>query len=129
MKTTPLALILVAINTLLTAFASFQFKLGMNKFQFSFIGMITNYNLISGLLIYAIAMLILLFALRSGELSVLYPIIALTYVWSLALAAIYLGEAISYLKIAGVVSILFGVWAIGKGSHIKQTKTLIKVTS
>jgi len=129
MKTTPLAIILITINTLLTAFASFQFKLAMNNFELSFFGIITNLNLIIGLLIYGVAMLILLFALRSGELSLLYPIIALTYVWSLALAVIYLNESISYFKVIGVVLILIGVSAIGKGSSIKKIKTSIKVTS
>ncbi|MBU0461165.1 MAG: hypothetical protein KJ574_01125 [Nanoarchaeota archaeon] len=120
MKTKLFAVFLVAICTILTAAGSLLFKLGMMNFVFSFVGLLTNYYLISGLIVYGVGLLILLFALKNGELSVLYPITALTYIWSLLLAAFILHENVSYPEVFGVVLILLGVSAIGKGSMMRS---------
>ena len=55
-------------------------------------------------------------ALREGELSVLYPIIALTYVWVTLVSYIRLHEPPNIYKNVGVMAIIAGVIVIGRGA-------------
>ena len=120
MKTKPFAVVLVVLCTVLTAIGGLLFKLSMTNFKFTIWGAITNYVLILGLFSYGVGLLILIYALKNGELSVLFPIASLTYVWGLLLSVIVLHETVSYPEVFGVMLLLGGVSAIGKGSTVKH---------
>jgi len=53
--------------------------------------------------------------LRDGELSMLYPIIALTYVWVTLLSYALLPEKPNFYKNVGIATIVIGVVVLGKG--------------
>jgi len=55
-------------------------------------------------------------ALRGGELSVLYPLVALVYVWVSLLSVRFLGEKMNPMKWLGIALILLGVTLIGLGA-------------
>ena len=75
---------------------------------------LTNIPLFGGLACYGISTILLVLALRYGELSVLYPIIALTYVWVSVLSVGFLGESINVFKFLGLVFIVLGVAVLGR---------------
>jgi len=75
---------------------------------------LTNLPLFGGLACYGISTALLVLALRYGELSVLYPIIALTYVWVSILSVGFLGESVNSFKILGLVFIVLGVAVLGR---------------
>lgn len=75
---------------------------------------LTNLPLFGGLACYGISTILLVLALRYGELSVLYPIIALTYVWVSVLSVAFLGESVNVYKAAGLVFIVLGVAVLGR---------------
>ena len=54
-------------------------------------------------------------ALRHGELSVLYPLIALGYVWVTITAVVAFHETMNPLKLAGLAVIIAGVAVLGWG--------------
>ncbi len=56
-------------------------------------------------------------ALQHGELSVLYPLISLNYVWVAIVAVLLFNESMNPEKIAGIVVIMAGVAVLGKGAH------------
>lgn len=114
--TRPWAIALVAFCTLLTASGQLLFKMGVDSVAPTFIGIITNLQLIGGFLIYGLGAAILIVALKYGELSVLYPVIALSFVWVLILSSAVLGEPVGIMRSVGVFSIILGVSSIGKGS-------------
>lgn len=88
--------------------------------QFLF-NMATNLPLFTGLSCYGLSTGLLVLALRYGELSVLYPIIALTYVWVSILSVMLLGETMNAFKIAGLSLIVLGVAVLGwAGPKAKQ---------
>jgi drug/metabolite transporter (DMT)-like permease len=58
----------------------------------------------------------LVLALRDGELSRLYPIIAMTYVWVTLLSYTLLHEPPNWYKNIGIAIIVIGVAVIGRGS-------------
>ncbi len=75
---------------------------------------LTNLPLFGGLACYGLSTILLVLALRYGELSVLYPIIALTYVWVTMLSVGLLGESLNIYKLLGLVFIVLGVAVLGK---------------
>ena len=54
--------------------------------------MATNLPLLSGLVLYGLSTVLLVLALKDGELSLLYPVIALTYVWVTVLSLVILHD-------------------------------------
>jgi drug/metabolite transporter (DMT)-like permease len=56
---------------------------------------------------------LLVLALRDGALSLLYPVISLTYVWVILLSYFAFHEALNPWKIGGVVLICGGVTLLG----------------
>ena len=81
------------------------------------IGILTNLPLLTGYFLYGINTVLLVLALRQGHLSVLYPIIALTYVWVTILSPMFFVDHINAFKVTGVGLIVVGVSLIGVGSR------------
>jgi multidrug transporter EmrE-like cation transporter len=79
--------------------------------------LLTNWALMAGYVCLAANTALLVLALRHGELSVLYPIIALTYVWVTILSPMFFGDIVNAYKIVGVALIVLGVSFIGIGSR------------
>jgi multidrug transporter EmrE-like cation transporter len=75
---------------------------------------LTNLPMFAGLTFYGMSTMLLVLALRYGELSVLYPIIALTYVWVTILSVALLGETVNTFKLLGLTLIVLGVAVLGR---------------
>ncbi len=119
MKTKKEAIILVLICTFFTAVGQLSFKIGSKNLSFNMIELLTNYPLIIGFLLYAMGALILVLALKNGELSILYPFIATSFVWVSVLSVIFLNEVMNVWKWSGVLVIILGMGFIGKGGSLK----------
>lgn len=101
--------------TLLGAAAQILFKSGLKLMpHFSPLALATNGPLMSGLTLYGGSTLLLVLALREGELSLLYPVISLTYAWVTLLSVLLLGETIDGFKAAGILVIIAGVALLGR---------------
>lgn len=70
-----------------------------------------------GYCLYGIFAVLMVYALRHGELSILYPVIALTFVWVSILSTIIFHEAMNPMKIAGITVIVAGVAVLGWGGR------------
>jgi drug/metabolite transporter (DMT)-like permease len=116
MATALWAIIAMAIVSVGSALATFFLKLAAPKMTFSPAKLFRVKNLWIGLFLYGGATVLSLFALRAGELSILYPFVALQYIWASLLSMKYLGEKMGVLKWAGVVLIFLGVVLVGLGA-------------
>lgn len=115
MKTHPLAILSMMLATFLTATGQFLFKKGSEHLALN-LNLLQNWYLIAGFAIYGISAVILVVSLKYGELSVLYPIVSLSFVWVNIISFEYLGEPLNSFKWAGVSLIILGVSCIGFGS-------------
>ena len=111
------AMVLVLSCTLLTSTAQIFYKLGVEELKFNILSIITNYYIIAGLFLYAFGAVLLILSFRGGEVSVLYPIIATSYIWVSFLSIYFLGEVMNLYKWLGVFSIVAGIVLIGFGSR------------
>lgn len=116
MATETWAIGLMIFCSIISAFATFFLKLASPTMSFKIKKLITNWKLIIGLFLYGIGTILALFALRFGELSILYPFVALQYVWTGFISMKYLKEKMTPAKWAGVVLIVVGVSLIGLGA-------------
>jgi len=80
-------------------------------------GYLMSPHLLAGYVLYGLNTVLLVFALRDGELSILYPIIALTYVWVTVLSVAIFHESLNPFKLAGVAVVVIGVAVLGTGSR------------
>ncbi len=78
------------------------------------LGLFTNLTLLVGYCLYGLSALLLILALRDGELSLLYPVIALTYVWVTVLSVALFHETINIFKLTGITTIMIGVMVLGR---------------
>lgn len=117
MKTKFWAILLMLITTVLTSLAQVFYKTGADKLSFDIMAIITNTPIIVGLVLYAVGAVLMIIALRGGELSVLYPIIATSYIWVGILSFFIFNEALNLLRWLGIFAIFFGVFFIGLGSR------------
>lgn len=108
--------VLILAATLLVSLGQLFFKLSASRLSLSFIGSIGNYFLWIALIIFLGSGVILIFALKNGELSSLYPIIATSYIWVILISMFFFKENIDIWKWIGVVVIISGVILVGIGS-------------
>jgi multidrug transporter EmrE-like cation transporter len=123
------ALIVIAC-TLIIGAAQYLIKLGANQLaaqqhsvhsgsvslQAAVMGIFTNPAIFSGYCLYGIFTVLFVFALRHGELSILYPLISLGYVWVAIIGVLAFHEAMNPLKLTGIAIIMAGVTVLGRGS-------------
>lgn len=90
--------------------------LGPVHFQLSatILAGVTSLPLMGGLALYGIGAAMMVLALRHGELSVLYPVISLSYVWVAILSVIVFHEHMNPFRIAGIAVIIAGVAILGR---------------
>ena len=77
-------------------------------------GYLTSLPLLGGYCLYGMNTVLMVFALRDGELSILYPIIALTYVWVTILSVIFFHESLNIFKVSGIAVVVAGVAVLGR---------------
>lgn len=105
------------INTLIGATGSLFLKKGAAKFHLHIragiikliMDTLKNWEIILGVSLYFISSIFFLYLLKTEELSLLYPITALSYVFVTVLSVYVLKEKINKFKLFGIVLIIFGV--------------------
>ena len=110
------AISLMFFTTFLTSTAQIFYKKGAEILVLNLLALITNYYLIIGMILYAIGGTLMIISFRGGEVSVLYPIIATSYIWVSFLSMFFLNETMSLFKWLGVFTIFFGIVLVGYGS-------------
>ena len=117
MATKSWAMLLIFFTTLLTSSAQILWKIGSKTLSFNIVNILTNYYLIGGILLYIVGGVLLIISFRGGEVSVLYPIIAMSYIWVSLLSVKFLGEIMDKFKWVGIATIIAGIIFIGYGSR------------
>ena len=110
------AIALVILATFVGAFGPILLKKASAKRLSKLSSLMTNYHLFGGVALYAIGTLLFIPALKGGDLSVLYPFVALAYIWVSLLSVKFLGEKMNKFKWIGIILIIVGVTFIGVGS-------------
>src|SRR5262249_40287185 len=113
---------LVFCCTLLGAAAQILMKMGANYMVAGaappgVLGLLTNVPLMIGYTLYGLSTVLLVLALKDGELSLLYPVIALTYVWVTILSYTVFHDDINAFRLTGIAIIVIGVAILGRAGQ------------
>ncbi len=111
-----ISIALVMVASLIGAFGAIMLKKGSADVHRNLKTVFLNWKLYIGGVCYAVSTVLFIIALRDSDLTVLYPLVATTYVWISIFSIKFLGEKMNYWKWLGIVSILAGVSLIGLGS-------------
>ena len=111
------AIALVISASIIGAFGPILLKKASAKRLSKLSSLATNYHLFGGVALYAIGTILFIPALKGGDLSVLYPFVALSYIWVSLLSVRFLGEKMNKFKWIGIALIIIGVSFIGLGSQ------------
>lgn len=97
----------VLLMTLLGSVASLMLKFASADLRPT--SLLRDWHFYAGGFGYLLAALLNIWVLRHLDLSVVLPLTALTYVWTLGIARLVLGELLTWRKVLGVALILVGI--------------------
>ena len=100
---------LAVLSSLLAAVGQIGLKFGSLRLKKNFAALMKNYALIAGLFFYGLSSIVFILALKGHELTVLYPIASLNYVWVSFLSMKLLKEKMNKYKWLGILLIMIGV--------------------
>ena len=112
-------LIAITIIMFMGALGAFLFKLAANDFSFHPIKLLTNWYFLLAAAIYTIATLAYIYLLKYEELTILYPMASIQYVWATVLSVFFLKERITKEKVLALTLIIIGVIIISSGRIIQ----------
>jgi multidrug transporter EmrE-like cation transporter len=91
-------------------------KAGANRLKLSIGALIGNWRLIGGVIAYLLSSVLYMKGMSQGQLSVLYPLVAIANIWNLMWGRIFFGEKITSTKLIALSLIIAGVALIKYGS-------------
>ena len=100
-------ILLMSLSALLASFGQMFWKLFRNEGAWAY--------LILGFVLYGCGALVMIVAYRFGKLSVLQPMLCLSYVFAIFISIFILNEQITTSKLAGILVVIFGVVMIAGG--------------
>lgn len=117
MATKSWAVILIILTTFLISISQVLWKKGADILEFNLTSILTNYYIIGGLILYAFITLLILIAYKGGDVNVLNPLIATSYIWTTILSVILFNDILNILKVFGISIIILGVGLVGYGGR------------
>ena len=109
------AILLVVSAAVIGSLAPILIKKASKDITLS-LDIIKNKYLLGGISLYGLGTLMFIPALKGGELSVLYPLVSVTYVFVAVFSVKLLKEKMNVFKWLGIALIISGVTLIGLGS-------------
>jgi drug/metabolite transporter (DMT)-like permease len=107
---------LVSFGSFLGSFGAVFLKAGAVRLEFKVQSLLRNWRLAAGVFFFCLSSVFFVLGLREGELSVLYPMVSLGYIWTLFWSRLFFGERLTGTKFAGLALILAGVIMVGLGT-------------
>lgn len=113
MATTLFEITLIIISSLAGGTAPIFIKKGTNMIHsFNIWKIIFNCGIVAGIFCYGMSYIISIPAFKYGDLTILYPLISLSYVWASLFSIKFLGEKMNKIKWSGIALIIAGVFFI-----------------
>jgi drug/metabolite transporter (DMT)-like permease len=109
------SILLVFIASLIGSFGAVFLKMGAARLDGSILSFL-NQRLLLGVALFLGSSVFYALGIRHGQLSVLYPMVSLGYLWTVIWSRIFFQESFTRQKFFGIALILAGVFFVGLGS-------------
>ena len=108
-------MLLVFVASVIGSFGAVFLKMGAARLDGSILSFV-NSRLVLGVTLFLGSSVFYAFGIRGGQLSVLYPMVSLGYIWTLLWSRLFFNEPFTGSKFVGSALILLGVFFVGLGS-------------
>lgn len=116
--TTPLSsMLLVMLASFIGSFGAVFLKSGATKLKRDWRTLAYNWRLGAGVGAFLVSSVFFVMGVRHGELTVLYPMGSLGYIWTLLWSRVFFGEPFTRNKVLGLGMILAGITCLGFGNR------------
>lgn len=113
---TPLSsMLFVFVAGFIGSFGAAFLKAASSRLRLNMISLLTNWHLMAGIVMYGLSSVFFVRGMAQGELSVLYPMVALGYMWTILWSRIFFGEPLTWGKMGGLALIFVGLAMLGLG--------------
>jgi multidrug transporter EmrE-like cation transporter len=110
-------MLLVLLASFIGSFGAVFLKAGASRLHLGLRYLLLNVKLAVGVGLFLLSSYFFVLGVKHGELSVLYPLVALSYIWALLWSRIFFKEPFSRQKFYGLALILAGIAFIGIGNR------------
>ncbi|MCS7024830.1 MAG: EamA family transporter [Bryobacteraceae bacterium] len=108
---------LMLLASFIGSFGMVCLKSGAGRLHRNFASLLLNYRLAAGVALFLVSSYFFVLGMRRGELTVLYPMMSLGYLWTLIWSRIFFGEPLTRYKFLGIGLILTGIAILFAGNR------------
>lgn len=114
MNTPAISILMFLAASFLGAIGQFLYKSGTDSAGGSLTSYVFNARILLGVVCYIGVMVLFVAAFKKGgQLSVLYPVYATTFIWAALIGWAAYGQAITPLNVAGMILLIGGMYLMG----------------
>lgn len=117
MKTPLASILLVLLASFIGSFGAVFLKAGADKLERDLLRLLLNWRLMAGVFFYLASFVIYTMGIRNGELTILYPMVSMGYLWTLLWARLIFQEPFTRNKFTGIGLILCGIVILNLGNR------------
>jgi multidrug transporter EmrE-like cation transporter len=110
-------MLLVLLASFIGSFGAVFLKAGASRLHLGLRYLLLNVRLAVGVGLFLLSSYFFVLGVKHGELSVLYPLVALSYIWALLWSRLFFKEPFTRQKFYGLALILAGIAFIGIGNR------------
>lgn len=110
-------MLLVLTATFFGSFGAVFLKFGAGRLRLHWHAVFLNWRLIAGASAYLLSSVFFVAGIRKGELTILYPMASLSYIWTLLWSRLFFGEPLTGNKLLGIALIMAGISCLTLGGR------------
>ncbi len=116
--TTPVSsMVYVLVASFIGSFGAVFLKYGSMNLHGGWKKFATNLWVWAGIAAYMLSSVFFVLGVRRGQLTILYPLVSLGYVWTLFWAKMFFNEPLTRAKFAGLALIFAGIFFLQLGNR------------
>lgn len=119
----------IVLASVLGSIGAAFLKAGAIRLELTIPKLISNWRLAAGILFYLASSVPFVKGMQQGELSVLYPLVSLGYIWTMILSRILYEEKITPNKLAAIGFILVGLICLTREGRPRTSTTATATAS
>lgn len=116
MKTPLSSILLVLLGSFIGSFGAVFLKAGSQTLRRNWKALLLNWKLAAGVLTYLLSSVFFVMGMKHGEVTILYPLVSLGYIWTLLWSKLFFDEPFTKSKFVGIGIIMFGVGLLNLGN-------------
>lgn len=98
----------VSVGSFIGSIGAVGLKAGATGLELNLRSLLRNWKLAAGLSLYLVSTVFFVKGISHGEISVLFPLVSLGYVWTTLWSKLFFGESMTRAKLTGLALILAG---------------------